>query len=106
MEALYYDYRGGTAPRPTVSCVLVGVLGSGNLEVLVESAPRLAGRFSVEIVTAAAGFGHIWQAVLDDIFARWPLADVCVCINDCGATPAVVALRIDQALAEFTGGTV
>lgn len=36
MEALYYDYRGGNAPHPTMSCVLVGVLGSGNLEVLVE----------------------------------------------------------------------
>jgi malonate decarboxylase delta subunit len=102
VEALYYDYRGGTAPHSTMSCVLVGVLGSGNLEVLVESAPHLSGRFTVEIVTVAAGFGRIWQAVLDDVFARWPLADVRVCINDCGATPAVVALRIDQALEEFT----
>jgi malonate decarboxylase delta subunit len=102
METLYYDYRGGTVPHPIITCVLVGVLGSGNLEVLVESAPHLAGRFTVEIVTAAAGFGRIWQAVLDDVFARWPLANVRVCINDCGATPAVVALRIDQALEEFT----
>jgi len=101
MEALYYEYRGGAAPHPTMSCVLVGVLGSGNLEVLIESAPDLHGRFAVEIVTAVAGFGRIWQAVLDDVFARWPLADVRVCINDCGATPAVVALRIDQALEEF-----
>jgi malonate decarboxylase delta subunit len=106
MEALHYDYRGGTASHPTMSCVLVGVLGSGNLEVLVESAPQLTGRFSVEIVTTAAGFGRIWQAVLDDVFARWPLAGLRVTINDCGATPAVVTLRIDQALEEFTWGTV
>lgn len=102
METLCYDYRGGVAPLPTKCWVLVGVLGSGNLEVLVESAPELAGSFAVEVVTSAAGFGRIWQAVLDDVWTRWLLADVRVCINDCGATPSVAALRIDQALEEFT----
>jgi malonate decarboxylase delta subunit len=57
----------------------------------------------IEITTAATGFQPIWRAVMDDAFARWPLSDVHIAINDAGATPAVVALRIDQALEEFTG---
>ncbi len=108
METLTFDYRGGrhlnngpvASPPPSV---LVGVVGSGNLEVLVEPAP-LGGLCRVEVQTAAVGFGATWQAVLDDVFARHPLADVRISINDVGATPAVVGLRLDQALDAFAGG--
>ncbi|CAO3408716.1 malonate decarboxylase acyl carrier protein [Azospirillum largimobile] len=103
METLTYEYRGG---RPTASpppSVLVGVVGSGNLEVLVEPA-QLGGLCRIEVQTAAVGFGATWQAVLDDVFARHPLADVRISINDVGATPAVVGLRLDQALDAFAGG--
>jgi malonate decarboxylase delta subunit len=41
--------------------------------------------------------------VLDDFFARHPLANVRISINDVGATPAVVSLRLDQAIESFTG---
>ena len=103
MERLEFEYRGGrhvgTAPEPA----LVGVVGSGNLEVLVERAD-LGGACRVEILTAAVGFGAIWKAVLDDFFGRHPLADVRVSVNDMGATPAVVALRLDQAVEAFEGG--
>ena len=81
---------------------LVGVVGSGNLEVLVEPA-ELGGACRIEILTAAVGFGPIWQAVMDDFFARHPVADVRISINDVGATPAVVSLRLDQAIESFTG---
>ncbi len=37
-----------------------------------------------------------------DFFARHPLADVRISINDIGATPAIVSLRLDQAVAEFS----
>src|SRR5690242_13048661 len=104
METLQFDYENGSPVAVPNQPALAGVLGSGNLEVLVEPA-ALNGRFRVEITTAAVGFGRIWQAVMDDIFARWRLADVRVSINDAGATPAVVALRVDQALEEFTGRT-
>jgi len=102
MENLQFDYDGGNPIAAPNKPVLAGVLGSGNLEVLVE-ATDLNGRFRIEITTAAVGFGKIWQAVMDDVFARWRLADIRVSINDAGATPAVVALRVDQALEEFTG---
>ena len=101
METLNFEYRGGTPPAATAA-TLTGVVGSGNLEVLVEHA-ALGGVCRIELTTAAVGFGHIWQAVLDDFFARHPLADVRVSINDVGATPAVVSLRLDQAVETFLG---
>ena len=81
---------------------LAGVVGSGNLEVLVEKA-ELSGACEIAITTAAVGFGKIWQAVLDDFFAKHKLANVRISINDVGATPAVVALRLDQAVEQFLG---
>jgi malonate decarboxylase delta subunit len=88
------------ASRPAL---VVGVVASGNLEVMIESA-GIAGACEVEVNTAAQGFGAIWKAVIDDFFARHLLAGVRISINDNGATPAVVALRLDQAAAEFLAG--
>ncbi|MCW2286665.1 malonate decarboxylase delta subunit [Rhodoblastus acidophilus] len=102
MEKLTYEFQGGTFSRPKNEAKLVGVVGSGNLEVLIEPAD-LQGRCVVEVLTAARGFGAIWQAVIADFFARYPLADARVSINDVGATPAVVSLRLDQAAEDFLG---
>ena len=49
------------------------------------------------IETSARGFGAIWEAVVRDFHARHALAGASVAINDMGATPAVVSLRLDQA---------
>ena len=64
----------------------------------------LGGACRIEVLTAAVGFSPIWQAVMDDFFDRHRVADVRISINDVGATPAVVSLRLDQALEAFTGG--
>jgi malonate decarboxylase delta subunit len=103
MEKLTYEFEGGMSSRAKNKAKLVGVVGSGNLEVLIEPAD-LGGRCVVEVLTAATGFGAIWRAVIEDFFARTPLADARVSINDVGATPAVVSLRLDQAAEEFLGG--
>ena len=102
MEKLKFEFAGGVAVNATRTPALVGVVGSGNLEVLIEHVD-LAGRCEVEIQTAARGFGDIWRAVLDDFFARHTLADARISINDVGATPAVVSLRLDQAVESFLG---
>ena len=99
METLTYRFEGGHRQLPQQAHV-VGVVGSGNMEVLIESAP-LAGACSIEIKTAATGFGATWQAVMHDFHERWKLADTRIAINDMGATPAVVSLRLDQAVAEL-----
>ena len=100
MEQLNYRFEGGK-PMPGTTTI-VGVLSSGNLEVLIEPAD-LDHACEIEIRTAARGFGASWQAVLTDFFARHPAANIRVSINDAGATPAVVSLRLDQAMESFAG---
>jgi malonate decarboxylase delta subunit len=101
METLNYRFDGGQR-RGQQQALLVGVVSSGNLEVLVEPAD-LQGACEIEVQTAARGFGTIWQAVMSDFHARWQLADVRISINDMGATPAVVSLRLDQAVESLLG---
>jgi malonate decarboxylase delta subunit len=102
MEKLSYRFDGGTRALPAQAGV-VGVVSSGNLEVLIESAP-LAGGCTIDISTAAVGFGDTWRAVMEDFHQRWLLADTRIAINDMGATPAVVSLRLDQAVETMLGG--
>lgn len=101
METLNFRFENGQrtiAPPPQ----LVGVVSSGNLEVLIEPAP-LGGACEIEVKTAATGFGATWQAVMADFHERWRLADTRIFINDMGATPAVVSLRLDQAAETMVG---
>jgi len=100
METLRFNFSGGQ--RRIDGARLVGVVGSGNLEVLIENQP-LDGGCNIDITTAALGFGPIWEAVMRDFHQRWQLADVRIAINDMGATPAVVSLRLDQAVESVTG---
>ncbi|MDD2734360.1 MAG: malonate decarboxylase acyl carrier protein [Desulfuromonadaceae bacterium] len=88
--------RLATTPSPRVC----GVVSSGNLEVLVESGePEDTCR--IDVHTPAEGFRDIWSAVLRDFVERQPVGGVRITINDAGATPAVVSLRLDQAIDFF-----
>jgi malonate decarboxylase delta subunit len=100
METLHFAFDGGRA-LPPFAPALVGVVGSGNLEVLVEWAGDTGCR--IEIDTSARGFGAIWEAVLRDFHDRHGLAGIAVSIHDMGATPAVVSLRLDQAISAIQG---
>ena len=94
------DYRfAGERPAGEFAPVLVGVVGSGNLEVLLE--PAAGTDCTVHVETSARGFGPIWEAVVNDFHQRHPLAGVRISVNDMGATPAVVSLRLDQAAQEI-----
>lgn len=79
--------------------VLVGVVGSGNLEVLIE--PMDGPDCLVQVATSARGFGAVWEAVVADFHRRHGLGGLRVSVNDMGATPAVVHLRLDQAVWEL-----
>jgi malonate decarboxylase delta subunit len=98
LEELTFE-MGGSKPAGAFAPVLVGVVGSGNLEVMLEPLDRPVCRFSVQ--TSARGFGGIWEAVFRDFQDRHGLAGVAVSIHDMGATPAVVSLRLAQAAAEI-----
>lgn len=93
MQKLSFDYPAGS---PVARRALAGVVGSGDLEVLLE--PGTEGRSTVEINTSVDGVNDIWTAVIDRIFADHSQPAVAIEINDFGATPAVVRLRIAQAM--------
>lgn len=98
LEALEFTFTGRRQSLKS-SPVLVGVVGSGNLEVLIE--PVDGDQCFIHIETSARGFAAIWEAVATDFHHRHALGGVRVCINDMGATPAVVSLRLDQAAMEL-----
>jgi malonate decarboxylase delta subunit len=106
MERLDLDLRPAQpAPRRNHKpFAIAGAVGSGNLEVLVEPAD-LGGACRITVNTAIAGYAETWEAVLRDFVERHRLADVQVSINDGGATPAVVSLRLDQAALDFFGAS-
>ncbi|HWY25019.1 MAG TPA: malonate decarboxylase subunit delta [Nevskia sp.] len=91
MEKIELEYPAGrTVPRR----VHVGVVGSGDLEVLLEPSPDQ--RTRVLVNTSVDGYGAVWKNVLDRFFARFDGA-ARVEINDFGATPGTVTLRLEQA---------
>ncbi len=92
METLAFDFP---ASIPIARAAHVGVVGSGDLEILVEPGPEARAR--VQVCTSVEGYGAIWQLVLQRFFERHDAA-ASVRINDFGATPGVVALRLEQAL--------
>lgn len=73
----------------------VGVAGSGDLEILIE--PVAEPKAQVQIRTQSDGFGDTWKAVMDRFFLKHDLA-ARIEINDFGATPGVVSLRLAQAI--------
>ncbi len=97
MEHLTFDYP---ARRVVAARAHVGVVGSGDLEVLL--APNDAMQARVVVNTSVDGYGHIWKSVLDRFFTRFDGA-ASIEINDFGATPGVVALRLAEAVEAAEG---
>ncbi len=85
MENLLYELKSAQTGG-TRALALVGVVASGNLEVLLErrEAPD---RCVIEIATPAHGFAELWAAVTEDFAARSAAG---------GARPDMVALRLAQ----------
>lgn len=92
MQTITEQYPASTPlHRPTH----VGVVGSGDMEVLV-TPPTSPGKATVTVRTSVDGFDTVWRNVLDRFFQRHDLAGD-VEINDSGATPGMVTLRLSQA---------
>ncbi|HTH62295.1 MAG TPA: malonate decarboxylase subunit delta [Paraburkholderia sp.] len=92
MEQLTFEYP---AARAVTTRAHVGVVGSGDLEVLLQPADAMHARVVVQ--TSVDGYSHIWKSVLDRFFTRYDGAAL-IAINDFGATPGVVALRLAEAV--------
>ena len=91
MEKIELDYP---AVERVTQRAHVGVVGSGDLEVLLEPSPDA--RAHVRVNTSVDGFGAAWRNVLDRFFTRYQGA-ASIEINDFGATPGTVMLRLEQA---------
>jgi malonate decarboxylase delta subunit len=102
MEKLEFQYSAGA---PVASRVMVGVVGSGDLEVLLE--PGSSGRTTVCVTTSVDGYASVWQAQLNRVFKGDLVGSngpaVRIEINDFGATPGVVGMRIAQAFQAIRG---
>ena len=94
METLNYDYE---AKEPLTRRAHVGVVGSGDLEVLIEPSNKPTSQ--VRIRTSVDGYAQVWKSVLDRYFSHFDLAAK-IEINDFGATPGTVTLRLEQAAEE------
>ncbi len=92
MEQLRFIYPAAAALAARAH---VGVVASGDLEVLLE--PAAAPQATVVVTTSVEGFGAVWKSVLDRFFSRFSAAAT-IEINDFGATPGLVMLRLEQAV--------
>lgn len=92
MENIALDFPAAHAAKGRA---LAGVVASGDLEVLIEASTD--SRTSVNVTTSVDGMGHLWRAVLDRMLGDGARPAVKLEINDFGATPGVVQMRILQA---------
>jgi malonate decarboxylase delta subunit len=97
MEDLSFQHKARERAGGTRQSAIIGVVASGNLEVLVERVlPDVD--CQLEIKTAAMGFGAVWDAVVADFVQRYSPGGLKFSINDGGARPDTVSLRLAQAV--------
>ncbi len=92
MEKYTFSYP---AKKSMPKRAYVGVVGSGDLEVLLE--PSKGQTAEVFVTTRFDGYKEIWENILNRFFEENDVA-VKLEINDGGATPGVIKLRLLQAL--------
>ncbi|GAC1404356.1 MAG: malonate decarboxylase acyl carrier protein [Candidatus Velthaea sp.] len=92
MQSIVVERPGGTPVRGRAH---VGVVASGNLEVLCEPPSGACARIVVS--TTVDGFERVWRTTLERFLERHAVAANFE-INDFGATPATVTLRLEQVL--------
>jgi malonate decarboxylase delta subunit len=96
MRILEFEFEACRRPAQRVH---VGVVASGDLEILLEprdDQPDAGTHAHVRVRTSVDGFDQVWQATLRRFFDRTPVLGRWE-LNDAGATPAIVTLRLQQA---------
>lgn len=102
MEHLRFQYSVAGRAKTYVTPALVGVVASGNLEVLAEHVLPDS-ECQVVIRTPIAGFDEVWRAVVADFVERYAPGGLRLSINDGGARPDMVGLRLAQAVKASEG---
>lgn len=98
MQTLTYQFP---ATRTPAQQIHVGVVASGDVEILLHPSAD-ASHADVRVRTSVDGFDTVWHDVLARFFARTAVSGRWE-LNDFGATPGVVMLRLQQA-AEAANG--
>ena len=96
---LNFEFK-ATNPKPVSSDFHYGVVGSGDMEVLMTK-KNLGGAAKFTVVTPVTGYDAVWEKVLARFIEDSGVGDVHFEINDNNATPVVVSIRMRQALAEL-----
>ncbi|MBB3148122.1 malonate decarboxylase delta subunit [Phyllobacterium trifolii] len=103
MDTLKFHHTTRGPAAGAASTALVGVIASGNLEVLVER--TLADtECTVEITTPVRGYSEVWEAVVADFVERTSPGGLRISINDGGARPDTVMLRLLQGVRTMGAG--
>ncbi len=96
-----FNLRVNSVPaNASMNASLCGVVGSGNLEILFRKGEEQDACL-FEVNTSANGFAATWESVLQDFAESNSVGGLKIAINDMGATPAVVTLRLGQGLAMY-----
>ena len=96
METLSFTFPAG---QPGAGRALVGCVGSGDLEVLLE--PGEHGVLAINVVTSVNGSAPRWEQLFQRLFAGQVPPAMNIDIHDFGATPGVVRLRLEQGFEEI-----
>ncbi|MFA7343533.1 MAG: hypothetical protein WC003_04440 [Terrimicrobiaceae bacterium] len=83
---------------PAKSWALAGVVGSGNLEVLIEPDPSSPGGVGFSVESSIPGYKDSWLAALEDFADHYAVGGTKITIHDQGAAPVVIKMRLRQAL--------
>jgi malonate decarboxylase beta subunit len=101
LESIAFSFNLKGMKTVGVGRCVCGVVGSGNLEVIIEANNTLDTQFYIQ--TTVAHYRDVWQAVINDFVNDYQLIGLKFIINDNGATPPVVSLRLRQALELYQG---
>ena len=102
MQAMQFSHAVPRALGGDKAWTLVGVVASGNLEVMAERNTDTL-RCEVRVSTAVPGFDAVWKDVISDVVERLSPGGITLSINDGGARPDMVALRLTQAVRAMEG---
>jgi malonate decarboxylase delta subunit len=95
MQTLRFRHTAKRRLSGTKDKAIIGVVASGNLEVLLERVlPEAA--CEVEIATPFRGYDDTWKAVIAEFVERSSPGGLRISINDGGARPDTVYLRLMQ----------
>ncbi|HAT2094580.1 biotin-independent malonate decarboxylase subunit beta [Legionella pneumophila serogroup 2] len=99
-----YQYTFSLPKKIQISQMIkVGVAGSGNLEVIIKPNSDFD-KTDIIVNTVISGFRNTWDAVIERFVEDYPYGGLSITLNDAGATPPVVSLRLRQAMETYQTG--